>query len=347
MEDFSKYEVKEDITILDALVALNKLSKGKDVLLLFIVNTDNKLLGTLSDGDIRRFLIAGGSLKDRVSKAMENKFHFLKEDSPISLIHKYKQEGFTLVPYTDAHGRISKIINFKKSSSVLPVDAVLMAGGKGVRLRPLTEKTPKPLLKVGGKAIIDYNIEHLISYGIDNISVTVNYLREQIEKHFSKEINGVHVDCVRESDFFGTIGAAKLVKIFKNGTILIMNSDLFTNIDYENFYLHFIQHNADMSVAVFPYSVSVPYGIFNLNGRKITGIAEKPTYNYYANAGIYLIKKEILDEIPDNAYFDATDLIEKLINEKKKVIRFPITGYWIDIGKPEDYSKAQDIVKHL
>ena len=126
-----------------------------------------------------------------------------------------------------------------------------------------------------------------------------------------------------------------------------MNSDLFTNVNYEDFYMHFVTHEADMSVATIPYSVNVPYGIFELEGRNITGIKEKPSYNYYANAGIYLLKKEVLDYIPDGVFFNATDLIERLISIGRNVIRFPLTGFWIDIGKPEDYKKAQDFVKHL
>ena len=128
---------------------------------------------------------------------------------------------------------------FRSYKSFLPVDAILMAGGKGERLRPLTEKKPKPLLKIGDKAIIDYNIESLLSYGIRNISVTVNYLKEQLERHFEKERNGVKIKCVREPDFWGIMGAVKLVDCICNDACLVMNSDLFTNINYEDFYLHF------------------------------------------------------------------------------------------------------------
>ena len=177
--------------------------------------------------------------------------------------------------------------------------------------------------------------------------MTVNYLKEQIEEHFEKPINGVKVNCVREPKFLGTIGSIKFVEGFNNDTVLVMNSDLFTNINYEDFFMHFTEHDADMSVAAVPYTVSVPYGIFDLKGRDIHGLIEKPTYNYYANAGIYLIRRELLDLIPDGEFFNATDLIELLISKNKKVIRFPIAGYWIDIGKHEEYHKAQDLVKHL
>ena len=252
-----------------------------------------------------------------------------------------------LVPILDDAQHIVDIINLEKYRSRLPVDAVIMAGGKGERLRPLTEKTPKPLLPVGDKAIIDHNVDRLISYGISHISVTVNYLAEQIESHFAQPRGDVKVNCIREPHYFGTIGSVQYVKNFYNDAVLVMNSDLFTNIDYEDFYLHFQQHDAEMSVAAIPYNVAIPYGIFQLEGRNITGLVEKPKYIYYANAGIYLIKRRALDEIPANTMFHATDLIEKLINEGKRVIRYPLNGTWIDIGNPQEYQKANDFVKHL
>lgn len=200
---------------------------------------------------------------------------------------------------------------------------------------------------MGDKAIIDHNVDRLISYGIKHISVTVNYLAEQLEAHFAQPHCGVQVNCVREPQFLGTIGSVQYVKKFYNDTVLVMNSDLFTNIDYEDFYLHFHQHDAEMSVAAIPYNVAIPYGIFQLEGRNIKGLLEKPKYNYYANAGIYLIKRRALDEIPANTMFHATDLIEKLIAEGKRVIRYPLNGTWIDIGNPQEYQKANDFVKHL
>lgn len=126
-----------------------------------------------------------------------------------------------------------------------------------------------------------------------------------------------------------------------------MNSDLFTNIDYEDFFLHFQQHDAEMPVAAVPYNISIPFGILDLEGRDIKGLIEKPKYNYYANAGIYLIKKRALAEIPEDTFFHATHLIEKLISQAKKVIRYPLNGTWIGIGTHQEYAKAKDLVKHL
>lgn len=345
MEDYQKYLIDLQASIKDALISLNNLSH--DVLVLFVMDNKQRMIGTLTDGDIRRYLIAGGSLESSVQFAMHTNFHFVQLDTSLSIIRNYKNLNISLIPCLDKDKHIIKIINLRTKKSLLPIDAVLMAGGKGERLRPLTEKVPKPLLHVGNKAIIDYNIDRLISYGIEHISVTVNYLHEQIENHFKESRNGIQIECICEPKYLGTIGSVKFVETFYNDTVLLMNSDLFTNINYEDFYLHFREHEADMSVAAVPYSVSVPYGIFELNGRNIEGVREKPTYNYYANAGIYLIKRELLDKIPEATFFNATDFMELLIHEKKRVVRFPITGYWIDIGKHEDYKKAQELVKHL
>ncbi|MPN34299.1 D-glycero-alpha-D-manno-heptose 1-phosphate guanylyltransferase [bioreactor metagenome] len=190
-------------------------------------------------------------------------------------------------------------------------------------------------------------MDALIKYGMENINVTVNYLGEQLEEHYREKRNNIQVKCVREPSYLGTMGSVKFVDSFVNDTVLVMNSDLFTNIDYEDFYLHFLENGADMSVAAIPYSVNVPYGIFELRGRDIQGVKEKPTFNYYANAGIYLIRKKLFDLIPDNVFYNATDFIETLISKNHNVIRYPLTGYWIDIGKLEDYQKAQELVKHL
>ena len=346
VNETSKYILEEKATIFDALKAMDGTSHDSQTL--FIINQDAKMVGTLTDGDIRRGIISGISVSDTVRKVMHTSFKSVKEGDDMALVlKKYRDEQIYFVPVLDKEGHILRVCNLLKYRNVLPVDAVLMAGGKGERLRPLTEKTPKPLLLVGDKAIIDHNIDRLISYGVNHISVTVNYLKEQLEEHFAEPHNGVQVQTVREPKFLGTIGSIKFVKEFYNDTVLVMNSDVFTNINFEDFYLHFIEHDAVMSVAAIPYTVSVPYGIFDLNGRDINGLIEKPTYNYFANAGIYLIKRSALDEIPVDTFFNATDLIEKLIAEGKKVIRFPLNGTWIDIGNPQEYQKANELVKHM
>lgn len=342
-----EHRVNQDITFIEALEQINTLRP--EPLVLFVLDNGGRMVGTLTDGDSRRALIAGASVNDKVEKVMHRDFNYMtvEDTNNVKEIKRQRDLKMRLVPVLDAEKHIVEIINLEKYKTRLPIDAVLMAGGKGERLRPLTEKTPKPLLPVGGKAIIDHNIDRLISYGIKHINVTVNYLAEQIEEHFADPRDEVQVQTVREPKYLGTIGSIRFVKEFYNETILVMNSDLFTNINYEDFYLHFKEHDAEMSVAAIPYNVAIPYGIFDLDGRNIKGLVEKPKYIYYANAGIYLIKRRALDEIPADTMFHATDLVEKLIAEGKKVIRYPLNGTWIDIGNPQEYQKANDLVKHL
>lgn len=338
--------INQKSTIREALVALNKVSG--DVPSLFVVNDALQMVGSLSDGDIRRGIISGANLEDKVECIMHCDFKFLFErDYDLAHLKDFREHRILFIPILDEKRHIVDSVNMLNKKSQLPIDAVLMAGGKGERLRPLTEKTPKPLLPIGGKAIIDYNIDLLISYGVKHINVTVNYLKEQIEEHFAEPRNGIQVKTYREPQFLGTIGSIKFVESFFNDIVLVMNSDIFTNINLEDFLLHFLQQDAEMSVAAIPYNISIPLGILDLDGSEIKGLIEKPKYNYYANAGIYLIKRRVLDEIPADTFFHATHLIEKLISQGKKVISYPLNVTWIDIGTPQEYERAKELVKHM
>lgn len=339
------YCIADKAEVIEALRRLNEVFSHS--MTLFVVDEQHRMVGTLTDGDIRRHLIDGGALSAPVAEAMKRDFSYLGEKEDIARLKQLRDRGIELVPRLDGDKRIIEIIDLSKRRSALPVDAVLMAGGKGERLRPLTLTTPKPLLKIGDRCIIDRNVDSLIDYGVKNISVTVNYLKEQLKEHYQEPRSGVKVDCVEEERFLGTIGALTLVREFKNDTILVMNSDLLTDIDFEDFYLHFREHDAMMAAAAIPYTISVPYGIFELEGREIKGVSEKPVYNYFANAGIYLIRKEALSFIPDGEMFNATDLIDALARAGERVVRYPLSGLWIDIGTPEEYHKAQDLIKHL
>jgi dTDP-glucose pyrophosphorylase len=346
MKDFKNHLIKSSASIREGLVAINQLSDA--TLNLLVIADNGQLIGSLTDGDIRRALIRGVELSDSIKMAMNTDFKFIRFDQiDNAKIKAIREQGIKLLPILYKNGCIAKVYDLVSKCSILPIDAVLMAGGKGERLRPLTNDVPKPLLKLEGKPIIDYNIDRLVKFGVENIYVTVNYLAKQIENYFTDEREGAKINCVREPKYLGTIGSVKFVDHFHNDTILVMNSDIFANIDLEEFYDHFVNHNADMSVVAVPYSVSVPYGILELENRKIKGLLEKPTYNYFANGGVYLIKRKLLELIPDDVFFDATDFIELLVGKNLNVVRFPHVGYWIDIGKPEDYKKAQEFAKHI
>lgn len=258
-----------------------------------------------------------------------------------------RNNGIELLPEVDADGVLTNIIDLKKRINALPIDAVLMAGGRGERLRPLTLDTPKPLLEVGGKPIIDYNIDELIRNGVTNIFVTVNYLHEQIEQHFTTPRDGVQIKCVVEPQRMGTIGSLSLCNGLTADNILVMNSDLLTTLNFEQMYAKHIESGADITMAVIPYSVNIPFAIINTDKDKVSGMTEKPTYNYLANAGIYILKRELLASLPSNQYVDAPDFVTDVIRDGGTVAYYQIDGTWIDIGSPDDYRYANELMKRI
>lgn len=337
--------IKENTTIREALSRIDSLSGNT----LFIVDTNNRAIGSVTDGDIRRGFLYGYSLEDDVAKVMSKSFKYILEDDfnrPV--LKELKQLNIEFVPLLSKDGEILQIIDLDKTKSILPLEAVIMAGGKGSRLAPLTDNTPKPMLEIGGKPIIEYNIDRLISFGIKKIYISVNYLKKQIMEYFGDgSSKNIVIEYIEEEEFIGTLGSVTYVKQFGTSNIIVMNSDLLTNIDYEDLYQTFISSDAYLAVASVPYEVTIPYGIFDTKNEEVVGLQEKPTYTYYSNAGIYIIQTDCFRDIPQRVFYNATDLIEKLIKENKRVVNFPIVEYWRDIGKPEDFSKAQQDIKHI
>lgn len=339
------YIISHTLTIKNALEKLNE-SRGRT---LFIVDNANKLVGTLSDGDIRRGLLKGCNLDTLVTEVAHKNYKFVQENNTNKQeLDVLKKSDITLIPIVDKDGILIKIVDISKMKAILPIDAVIMAGGKGTRLLPLTETTPKPLLKVGDKPIIEYNTDNLASFGIRNLNITVNYLGEQIIEYFEKNNKqNLNINFVKEDQPLGTVGAIQYIESFKNDYILLMNSDLLTTIDFEDMFNEFILNEGDMIVGTIPYKVDIPYGVVETKDNYVVSLKEKPTYTYYSNAGIYIFNKSCLDLIPKDTFYNATDFIEALMAENRKVINYPILNYWLDIGKHEDFKKAQEDIKHL
>ncbi len=340
-----KYIISINSTVIEVLRKLNDLPSLQTI---FVVDKSEKVIGTLTDGDIRRGLIKGLTLEDSLEKFIFKNFSFLSEgEDDFSKLKEFRERKLKAVPLLNKKQQLLKIYNFTEIKSILPIDAVIMAGGEGVRLRPLTETTPKPLLKVGNKEIIAYNFDRLYQYGITNQHITLNYLAEQIIDYCSNYNPNINFNTVLEPELLGTAGALSLIEDYKNDTILLMNSDLLTNIDYEDFYKTFIEKGVDMLVASIPYEVNLPYAVFEADNRNVKSLKEKPSFTYYANAGIYLFKKELLNLIPKGKVYNATDFMEDVIAKDMKLIHYPIRGYWLDIGKHKDFDKAQKDIAHI
>ena len=348
MYNIDQHIINDHSTVRDALLIIDQ--QGLLANVLFVVNQSNALIGSVTDGDIRRGLLKGENLSSCITTVMQQDYKFLFENEfEQPDIDALCEQKIHFVPIINKDKKIVEVINVNRYQPTLPVHAIIMAGGKGQRLLPLTKSTPKPLLKVGGKPIIEYNIDRLKSFGIKNMHISVNYLGNQIIDYFKDgHEKQIEIKYIEEKEFLGTIASVKLADNYQYDTVLIMNSDLLTNIDFYSFYQSFLNEEADMTIASTSYHVDIPYAVMETNGTtQVHSLKEKPRYTYYSNAGIYILKKELLALIPDGEFYDVTDLIDRLLELNKKVTSFPIMGYWLDIGKHEDFEKAQEDIKHL
>ncbi len=343
----SDFVIKSNQTILSALLKLNK-QRDTSRLILFVESNQGKIIGSLTDGDIRRALIKHEDLNMAIEQVCFKDFVYEYEQENFIQLDHFRKKNINILPLLREDKTLSRLIDLKKSKSIIPIECMIMAGGRGKRLSPLTDKIPKPMLPLNGKPIIEYNIDRLISYGIKKIYISVKYLGEQIQDYFGDgSSKGIEIEYVWEDNALGTAGALSLVNEFKSDHILLLNSDLFTNVNIEEMYLKLVNNNADLVVASTEYKIDVPYAVFECDSKKVRSLKEKPSYTYYSNAGVYLFKKEIIYKIPNKSFFDITDLMDLLIKEEKEIIHFPIRGYWIDIGNPTDYKNAEEFVKSI
>ena len=323
--------------------ALNIINKGRMQIAL-VINESNKLIGTITDGDIRRGLLEGFNLDNSieniffknptVAKVCDTKEQILK----IALSNKVHR-----IPIIDENNNIigieeiEELIKPKKKTNKV----ILMVGGLGTRLRPLTEKTPKPMLKVGNKPILQTIVEKFVEYGYTNIIMCVNYKSHIIQNYFGDGNKfGAEIDYILEEERMGTAGALSLLKEKPTEAFFVMNGDLLTNVNFEHLHDYHISNSSMGTMCVREYDFQVPYGVVNMRDGKIESIEEKPIHKFFVSAGIYMLSPNILDYIPKNEFFDMPTLFEKLIQEKKNAISFPLREYWLDIGKMEEYHKA-------
>lgn len=237
----------------------------------------------------------------------------------------------------------------ESNAPVLPFDVIIMAGGRGERLSPLTDELPKPLVKVGQRPIVEYSILRLKKAGARHFTFCVNHMGDQVARHFGDgSAWGLRFDYIFEPKPLGTVGGVALKEDFAYQDLLVINCDLLTTINFEKFFAFYIEEDADLAVATVPYRVNLPYGIVDVDDHLcIQGIKEKPTFTYHINCGIYFMRRELLQLIPRDRRFDAIELMEIAMKAQCKVVSFPVLEYWLDIGKMDDYHKAQEDVQFL
>jgi dTDP-glucose pyrophosphorylase/CBS domain-containing protein len=348
MSNWKQHLALDSFTIREAMVRLNELGTvNADI---FVVDEAGHLLGSVSDGDIRRALIKGAEMSDVVTVAMNSQcISYIGENPNKEVVQACKAKAIRFLPLVTSDSKVIRILDIDQVIGIIPIEAILMAGGEGRRLRPLTENLPKPLLPIGSKPIIEHNVDRLIKYGVSHIRISINYLGHMLQEHFGDGTSkNISIEYISEDKPMGTVGAVATINNWYSDHVLIMNSDLLTDIDYADFYTDFINAEADLAIAAVPYQVNVPYAVLETHSEnEVKALEEKPTYTYYSNAGIYLLKREVLKYIPKDCCYNMTDLIQTLMENRHKVISYPIRSYWLDIGKPEDFIKAQADIKHL
>lgn len=334
--------LKKSATVRECIRVIDNNKQG----IALIVDTQGHLKGTVTDGDIRRFILAGRSIDESVSLVMWTKPLTVplgtSEKEIKELMNKHLVRH---IPIVDSTGCPYKIINIRDIVSEENVCqyAVIMAGGRGERLKPITENIPKPMIKLAdNKPILESIINDLKESNIVDIYISVNYKTDIIENYFKDGSEyGVNISYLKEDKKLGTAGALTLLPHVPSNPILVINGDVLTKTNFLQLIEFHKQHRCVMTVAASQYMLNIPYGVLNISSHYLLGIEEKPEKRFLCNAGIYMLNTEALTLIPRDSEFDMTDLIKELIRKGLPVTTFPIHEYWVDIGHMDDLKKVR------
>jgi dTDP-glucose pyrophosphorylase len=347
MNEVSRYCVSAALCVRDAMACIDRNTKG----IALVLDAGQRLLGTVTDGDIRRAILAKIPLDSPVETVLRRKAGSAFAE-PVTaavgtergaLLRLMHERCVRQIPLVDAERRVVGLVTAEEllPAEALPLQAVIMAGGAGTRLRPLTQDLPKPMLPVGGRPMLEHVIEQLRGAGIQRVNITTHYKREVIENHFGNGQGfGVEVSYVKETQPLGTAGALGLMDQPKE-PLLVVNGDILTRVDFRALLQFHREHQADLTVAVRQYDVNVPFGVIETDGERVTKVVEKPVLNFFVNAGIYLLEPYVHQFIPNGQRYDMTELIQHLVAAGRRVVSFPVLEYWLDIGQHADYVAAQ------
>jgi len=338
--------VQPSASIRQAVACIDRNSCG----IVLVVDDEKRLLDTVTDGDVRRALLAGVDLDSPVNVIVKHKVsspHPHPVTAPVTiepseLLCLMQERSVRQIPLLDGQGRVVGVTTLDEllPRDVLPLQAIVMAGGYGTRLQPLTEDLPKPMLPVGGKPLLELIIEQLRGAGIRRLNIATHYKSDIITQHFGdgREF-GVEIQYVEEHRPLGTAGALGLLEV-SDEPLLVINGDILTRVDFRAMLDFHREHQADMTVAVKRHEVEIPYGVVETNGVQVIGLLEKPVLRHFINAGIYLLNPGVCQHVPNGQSCDMPDVIRKLIAQGQRVISFPVREYWLDIGQTQDYKQA-------
>ncbi|MBP2636934.1 MAG: alcohol dehydrogenase [Firmicutes bacterium] len=340
MKDWKKILVSPDTTIREALQIID--SSAMQIAL--VVDDKERLLGTVTDGDIRRGILKGISLEDLVQRIMNAHPTVAKSYERRDIVLAVmKLKRLNHIPVIEDDGRVIKVETLQDLISVDEKEnwVVLMAGGLGSRLRPLTDECPKPLLRVGGKPVLETILENFMEYGFRKFFVSVNYRAEMIKEYFGDGSRwGAEIQYIHENKPLGTAGALSLLPQKPAKPILVMNGDLLTKVNFQQLLDFHLEHQAQATMCVREYTYQIPYGVVKMDKHVLTAIEEKPTERFLVNAGIYVLEPTALDYIPADEYFDMPNLFKTIIKQNGETTVFPIREYWLDIGQMSDFERA-------
>jgi dTDP-glucose pyrophosphorylase len=341
MKNWRSAIITSERSIRQAMEAIDKSS----LQIALVVDGNEHLVGTVTDGDIRRGLLRGLNLDSPAQQVMNTKPKFARQGvSRAELIELLRRHDLHHLPLVDAAGRLVGLESDVELYEGAEKDnwVVLMAGGLGQRLRPLTEETPKPLLPVGDRPLLEIIINRFTAQGFRKFFISVNYRADLVEAHFGDGAKfGAEIRYLREDQPLGTGGAVGLLPERPTAPFVVMNGDLLTTINFESLVDFHQQHAADLTLCVRRYSHQIPYGVAEIQGGEVVSIVEKPNHECFISGGIYVLSPAVFDRLSPQRRIDMPDLMRELIAEKRRVTAFPVTEFWIDIGRIEDLERAR------
>lgn len=340
MKNVQKILIDPDTSVIDAMQIIDRGA----VQIALIVDQQLRLIGTLTDGDIRRGLLQGETLEAPAERLMNRKFHSVRsdEDQP-AVLEMMRRELLLQVPVLDHQGRVVDLLLLQEllNPQQLGNAIVIMAGGKGTRLRPYTQHCPKPMLPIGDQPMLEILLEQCIANGFRTFYFSVNYLREQIIEHFGDGSRwGVSIFYLMEAEPLGTAGSLQLLPGSLTEPFLVLNGDVLTRFDLSNLLRFHNEHKAHATLCVREHELTVPFGVVRTNGSELVGFEEKPTYRHQVNAGIYVIDPELLPLLQPHQFTDMPSLLFSAQEAGHNVAVCPIHEYWLDVGRPESLQQA-------